>query len=39
MKEIWSYLYTYFPDGERMLKDIRKSQTKAAYRAAIGGIR
>ena len=39
MKEIWSYLYLHFPDGERILKDIRKSQTKAAYRAAIGVIR
>ena len=39
MKEIWSYLYTYFPDGDRILKDIRKSQTKAAYRAAIGALR
>ena len=38
MKEIWSYLAAGCPDGEKVLKDIRKAQTPEAYRRAIKNI-
>ena len=38
MKEIWSYLASYYPDGDVILKGIRKAQTKEAYLRAIKSI-
>lgn len=38
MKEIWSYLAAGCPDGEKVLKEIRKAQTPEAYRRAIKNI-
>lgn len=38
MKELWSYLGYLFPDGEKYLKKVRKSQNLAEYRAAAASV-
>ena len=35
MKEFWSYLISSFEEGEKCWKKIKKSQTAAAYEAAV----
>ncbi len=35
MKEIWSYLYRYYPQGERILKEVRKAEDASRYRQII----
>lgn len=36
MKELWFYLGCHFPEDEKQLKKIRKSQTVKKYREAVG---
>ena len=36
MKEIWCYMGSLFPDGQKLLKKVKKAQRLADYRAACG---
>ena len=36
MKEIWCYMGRLFPDGQKLLKKVKKAQRLADYRAACG---